>query len=294
MFLVSLLLQLMDENRTALPPWAIIAGIALCFAVAYYAIKKGKNLPRYVGLAGVGLHGVVTTFVLGTAPFLVKATANLQEMPLMAMYLAWFYPKKTACWSLVVYVAGVLGFASIGHGRYLSESGSTHEIVRLILFMTLCMELGFLWRGRVRAEGQVDLLTGAISREGFSARALRELDRARRNGFPISLAVIDLDGFKTVNDEHGHAAGDRVLKNVVNEIRANIRSSDAIFRIGGDEFVLLLPHTNEESASGTLERLRATSSHPWSWGVAEMAAHDTPESMVMRADKSMYKDKRRR
>lgn len=292
--MISLLLQMMDSSRTALPPVVLLIGIGACFSGGYYAIKRGKRLTPAFGLAAVGVHAAVSAYVLATAPFLVKATANLQEMPLMAMYLAWFYPKKTARWSLVGYMTVVLGAAVIGQGRYMSESGSLFECIRLILFMALCMELGFLWRGRVRAEGQVDLLTGAISREGFSPRATKEIERALRNSYPVSLAVIDLDGFKLVNDTNGHDAGDIVLKNVVTEIKSGIRATDAIFRIGGDEFVLLLPHADAEQAALTLTRLRAKTSHPWSWGVAELDAKDTPEAMVLRADKNMYKEKRRR
>lgn len=292
--MISLLLQMMDASRTALSPVALLIGVGACFAGGYYAIKRGKRLTPAFGLAAIGVHAVVSAYVLATAPFLVKATANLQEMPLMAMFLAWFYPKKTARWSLVAYLAIVLGAALVGNGRYMSESGSLYECIRLVLFMSLCMELGFLWRGRVRAEGQVDPLTGAISREGFSPRALRELDRAHRNSYPISLAVIDLDGFKIVNDTHGHEAGDVVLRNVVTEIKARIRATDTLFRIGGDEFVLLLPHADVDQAAKTLNRLQSATSHPWSWGVTEMDGKDTPEAMVLRADKSMYKDKRRR
>lgn len=292
MLAVSLFLQLLDETRTALPQVTIIGGILLCLASLLYIVHKGKAVPKWLGLAAVGLHGLVTAYVLGTAPFLIKAAAVLQELPLMVMYLAWFYPRKTARTAFFIYVVGILGLSSLGSGRYLSESGSTHEIVRLTLFLALCMELGFLWRGHVRAEGQVDPLTGAITREGFSHRALRELQRAQRSGYPLSLAVIDLDGFKHVNDTLGHSAGDEVLRTIVRDIQGSIRSTDTIYRIGGDEFVLLLPRADAASAAKTLARLQSKTSHPWSWGIAEMARHDTPEAMTMRADKNMYKHKR--
>lgn len=294
LFIISLGLQLTDSNRTALMPATLIILISLCVLLMYLAIRLGKALPPSVGLIMVAAHGIMTAYILGTAPVLVKATAALQEMPLMAMYLAWFYPKKVARLGVLLYMVGVLGFASIGSGRYLSAAGSTYEVIRLVLFMGICMELGFLWRGRVRAEGQVDLLTGAVSREGFAPRALKEMERAVRHKYSFSLAVIDLDGFKQVNDSQGHDAGDQVLISVVRAIKGSIRGTDEIFRIGGDEFVLILPHTNESDAVTTLARLSSQSPHQWSYGVAEMVDRDTPEAMVLRADTNMYKYKRGR
>lgn len=294
LFIISLGLQLTDSNRSQLMPAVLVVLIALCVLLVYLAIRLGKDMPQYLGLLMVAGHGIMTAYILGTAPVLVKATAALQEMPLIAMYLAWFHPKTTARWGLVIYLVGVLGFASIGAGRYLTAAGSTYEVIRLVLFMSICMELGFLWRGRVRAEGQIDLLTGSVSREGFAPRALKEMDRAVRHRYPFSLAVIDLDGFKQVNDTQGHDAGDQVLISVVRAIKGSIRATDELFRIGGDEFVLILPHTSEADAVTTLERLSAEAPHQWSYGVTELAERDTPESMVLRADTNMYKFKRRR
>lgn len=293
LFAISLLLQFFDEGRTALSRPAIAMAIVVCIGSAWFALHRGQALPRWFGMAGVAAHAVVATYVLSTAPALIEATAILQEMPLMAMYLAWFYPKQTARLSLAAYLVLVLGVSLASDGRYLGVSGSMHEVIRVTLFMVLCMELGFLWRGRVRADQQVDQLTGAISREGFSPRALKELDRAKRHGYELSLALIDLDDFKCVNDTKGHDAGDQVLANVVSEIRNSIRKTDSIYRIGGDEFVLLLPHTSENAARTMLTRLRSNAHHPWSRGVTQAIDNDTPESMVLRADKDMYADKRR-
>jgi len=290
---MSLFLQFLDESRTAMPKWALMVAFLACVVSVFYTLYKGEDLSKAFGLYGVALHCAVATYVLATAPYLIQATALLQEMPLMAMYLAWFYPKPIARWALAGYLLGTLGFAFIGEGRYLNEAGTVHEMIRVTIFMSLCMELGFLWRGRERAAFQVDPLTGAVTREGFDLRFRKELDRANRHNTPLSLAIIDLDNFKEVNDSQGHDAGDRVLRNIVAEISAQTRQTDVLFRFGGDEFVLLLPHTSEDAAHKLLARLREESTHPWSSGVAQATRGDSAESMLLRADKEMYTNKRR-
>lgn len=294
MFAMSLLLQTFSESRTQYSIPQLLVGIVAALSVFVYAIKQGRHLSKKVGLYMVAVHGAVGAYTLGMADYLVKGTSILQEAPLMAMYLAWFYPKKTARRGLIMYLGGILIFASIGPGIYLGYAGATLEIIRIVLFMWLCMELGFLWHGTVRAESQIDLLTGAISREGINPRMKKAIERAKRHNYPLSVAVIDLDGFKQVNDTLGHDAGDKVLIAVVNDINGSIRASDELFRLGGDEFVLLLPHATEDAAVKTLQRLHDNAPHQWSWGVAEREVGDVPESMILRADANMYKLKRER
>ncbi|MEI8254288.1 MAG: GGDEF domain-containing protein [Deltaproteobacteria bacterium] len=90
------------------------------------------------------------------------------------------------------------------------------------------------------ALARTDALTGAINRLAFHETISREMDLARRAGRAVTLAFVDLDGFKSVNDASGHDEGDRVLRAVVETARATLRDDDLVFRIGGDEFALLL------------------------------------------------------
>ena len=90
-----------------------------------------------------------------------------------------------------------------------------------------------------------------------SSEALtHEIQRAKRYGTPLSLTLFDLDHFKQVNDTHGHPAGDRVLVAVARTVEQSLRESDVLARVGGEEFVVLLPNTNEEGAVDFAERLR--------------------------------------
>lgn len=102
-----------------------------------------------------------------------------------------------------------------------------------------------------------DEVTSALSRRGFLAKAAAELDQVRRTGATASIIVIDIDHFKRVNDSHGHAAGDGVLRVVVARCAGAMRPGDEIGRLGGEEFGVLLPGAARRDASGIAERLRA-------------------------------------
>jgi diguanylate cyclase (GGDEF)-like protein len=108
----------------------------------------------------------------------------------------------------------------------------------------------------LRTIARTDHLTGAMTRRGFTERAEQELARHRRHCRPCSLVVLDVDHFKKINDSHGHPAGDDVLKAVVATCAAELRSTDCLGRMGGEEFAVLLPETGAEDAIACAERLR--------------------------------------
>lgn len=101
-----------------------------------------------------------------------------------------------------------------------------------------------------------DELTGLMNRRGFYERFELELERCRRSGAPMALAMLDVDHFKTLNDTYGHLAGDVVLKALGELLLQNVRKTDAVCRYGGEEFVLLLPGTSQGAALELLERMR--------------------------------------
>lgn len=103
-----------------------------------------------------------------------------------------------------------------------------------------------------------DLLTGVLNRRGFEAAMTRELARARRQNTPLSLALLDIDDFKHINDQHGHATGDMALAHFAQLISGALRKTDTFARMGGEEFVIVLPDTPLEKAADTLARIQAT------------------------------------
>jgi diguanylate cyclase (GGDEF)-like protein/putative nucleotidyltransferase with HDIG domain len=138
-----------------------------------------------------------------------------------------------------------------------------------------------------------DPLTGLRNHREFHESLARELERCRRYGGRVSVVLFDLDGFKAVNDSSGHAEGDRVLRKTAHVLTSSCRSSDMAFRIGGDEFALLLPETGAADATAVAER--AASQLGSSFGVA-VWPDDGPskEGLLSRADDNLYGMKRAR
>jgi len=146
-----------------------------------------------------------------------------------------------------------------------------------------------------------DSLTGALSRAAFMQHAEKEFKRAQRYSRPLSVIMLDIDHFKKVNDQYGHAAGDHVLQIFVEAIEEEIRSTDVIGRIGGEEFALLLPDTTHSAAGYLAERVRQRiNKYPYiagkmlievtaSLGVAVQTPDDADfGTMLQRADEALY------
>jgi diguanylate cyclase (GGDEF)-like protein len=104
---------------------------------------------------------------------------------------------------------------------------------------------------------RTDHLTGVANSRALRERALREILRARKHGYELSVAYLDVDDFKAINDKHGHAGGDRILKLISSITRQALRSTDMVARVGGDEFALLLPNTGAAAAKRVVERVRS-------------------------------------
>jgi diguanylate cyclase (GGDEF)-like protein len=152
---------------------------------------------------------------------------------------------------------------------------------------------------RLRHEASHDTLTGLPNRRAFTTRLAREIDSAE--GF--ALVLCDMDNLKTINDTHGHDAGDKALQLLAGALRSQLRRSDEAYRIGGDEFAVVLPEANRLDAEHVMRRLReavtASALGPAdrihaSFGVAVFEPGDDPERIVARADAELYQAKRRR
>jgi diguanylate cyclase (GGDEF)-like protein len=111
---------------------------------------------------------------------------------------------------------------------------------------------------QLRVQSNIDHLTGIFNRRYFMDRLGEEIDRAARYGTAFAVAVIDIDNFKRVNDEHGHLSGDEILKQLTQVCAKQVREVDTLARIGGEEFALLLPQTGPAEAEDLVERLRAS------------------------------------
>jgi diguanylate cyclase (GGDEF)-like protein len=139
-----------------------------------------------------------------------------------------------------------------------------------------------------------DPLTNLLNRRSFVQRLDAEVARSRRYTRPLALVVFDLDELKTVNDTQGHAAGDEALKLVAEALRATIRSGDNAFRIGGDEFAVILPEADEHDARAAAQRIADELQLAASFGVAVCGADCEAGTLLREADDAMYRMKRRR
>ena len=151
------------------------------------------------------------------------------------------------------------------------------------------------------AEATTDGLTGLHNQRAFHRRLSDEVERARRYGHPLSLVLLDLDGFKAINDLAGHPTGDRVLAEIAGRIEATIRVEAMLARLGGDELAIILPECDDEAAYLVAERIRvAVATAPAavsqrvtvSAGIAERSAQDGEPELIAAADIALYSAKR--
>jgi diguanylate cyclase (GGDEF)-like protein len=156
---------------------------------------------------------------------------------------------------------------------------------------------------RIEELAELDDLTGSFNRRCIMRFLDDEIARAHRLNAPCSIALIDLDWFKRINDTYGHPTGDEVLRTFAITVFANIRTVDRFGRYGGEEFLLVLPDTSSETAARMLDRLRTiVADIDWSGlslglrvtisaGIATLDANETSDSFLARADSALYKAK---
>ena len=150
---------------------------------------------------------------------------------------------------------------------------------------------------RDREQAGLDGLTGALRRERGVMDLQREIDRTRRSDGQLVLAFVDVDGLKAINDDHGHAAGDQLLRDVAAALLNGLRSYDLVVRYGGDEFVCALPGTNLDGAKRRFAEVATmlAEKNPRasvSTGLAELAEPDSLEELTARADAALSAGRR--
>ncbi|MFT3924958.1 MAG: diguanylate cyclase [Myxococcales bacterium] len=234
-----------------------------------------------------------------------------RELNLEPLYLL---PVSVAAWYAGVIPAALIAAVSAVSSQLANEAAGlvylqpelrlTNMAMQLLVGTTVGLLIGHSKHrfALVEWSSRHDALTGLHNARAFYERADEELERARRYRKPLTAAYIDLDNFKTLNDRHGHHAGDTALRTVANLLRRTARASDVTARLGGDEFAILMPETDAEGARAVLERLRselerslADCSELVSASIGAVSFVELPDSveqLMSAADHRMYAVKR--
>jgi diguanylate cyclase (GGDEF)-like protein len=233
-----------------LPLAAVLAGLAL----GPLAVRRGAH-PQFAEL--VGSLGV--TIAMATAAGVTGGTSSplVFLLPVgVVLNAVRAGPRPVALCSLVTAVVFVTVSLAADAGTVLSEP--------LPMLAVLAMQAGVTIASIALAEAElshrrasiVDPLTGLLNRQGLAARFEELRQQALVSDAPITLILFDLDHFKQVNDGHGHDVGDRLLRDVADEVRKSLRRFELVYRVGGEEFLIVLPGLEEWEGGSVAEQLR--------------------------------------
>ncbi len=311
-------------DESALRTTTILAVSALVFWVAFYIWTWRRPNPRSNGFSWLLFATVAAHIVTGTAvcyalgPYtaasgLITVAALLLGMVLLRRRYLWI---AVAGWLVAMVAmhflskAGVLPFLSLFEVSLepsdLAKVAAERAVAAALIYIPLAIVMDHLisvWRAdelSLYEAAQFDSLTGAYAR-GFAVAVMqRALLKASDEDKPLAVLMVDLDHFKRINDAHGHALGDMVLKQTTHAIQSTLRADDIVGRFGGEEFVVLVPGADLKQAMGAAERCRAAVQNmevpgaPYlsvtaSVGVAAFPEHGDELDVLLKAsDQAMY------
>lgn len=271
-----------DKN----PRGAIVGLAVACFLIASYVLARGRRFTSSEALVLV----VLKLFVFGGLTWRTESAGGAMthgaSLSITGVYVMWFLHPVAG--RVVLFFGAAWWFAAILHHDKPDLVPFALSILAQAIALTEVLSQIKRHMDRV---ARTDPLTGAMNRLGVSERLERDLTRASRSGDPLTVIAVDLDGLRTVNNTMGHAAGDRLLASSSRHWRERMRRRDALGRLGGDEFLFVLPSTTAGEADEMLRRFAVSSPGAWSAGVAMARSGDSVESLLSRADQLMYVQK---
>lgn len=280
-------------------PWRLMVGAGMVVAVGgiYAAMTHDRSLQ------GMIVPGYVGMLMLSSAAALWprERRFNAPEMAFFTMFLLF-----------ALFQSALVVSAASGWGKPPATGLATYRAILGLGLPSLYVGMGVAaimvvagdLAHQLRRQMRHDPLTNVLNRRGLDEAAARAIANARRYNRPLALVVCDLDGFKALNDGHGHIAGDAALRGFAQLLTSAVRRGDIVARMGGDEFGLLLVETEAAAAADVMERVRAEitclilpnaprAQLRASFGVAELLAGDEKlDDMVARADAALYDAKR--
>ena len=263
-----------------------VAGAVFELSIAAIVVAWGAGTPSWM-LLGMVAARILVVFAIGAGSgaedVIVTGTYNSIVAVLYVGY--WWHSRITylyatlasACFLVLIHVTG--STKTLTQAWFVLTSllfGLSFALIRVV--------------GAHELRATHDPLTGLLNRNGLEDY-FQVHPRAGRVVMPRTIVVIDLDGFKAINDTCGHVAGDRLLREVGAAWRTALRPDDIAIRIGGDEFLLILPQTDPPGAGGLIARLREVSPITWSYGITPWPGDEDLDHALVRADSLMYQAK---
>ena len=298
--LIHLLIRTGWSERLADPSLTIpqmMAGIILITVLLHYTVElRGGLLAVYFMVMTFGVFALDRLRMFLVSLFALACYTGLE------LYEAVLHPEQF----LLTVSFGHWGILSLGLLWFMFIGGYIHNLQESYRRQSISLEEvnTRLQDAMTRLEELAthDDLTGLINRRRFLERLDEELARCERSGEPLHLAMLDLDHFKAINDEYGHAAGDAVLRGFAGLARSELRRTDLFARYGGEEFAVLLPHGDTGAIHTVLERLRAATEHlrigeapgirvTVSGGITRWHKGDSADTLLQRADEALYRAK---
>lgn len=295
LFLYRGILRFAGSRRPIyLPVGAVVASLAILY---YYSQVDQNIVPRLIAISlTIGLiRGLI-------AVELFRKAYSATSPAIMRLFGA-----SMSFFATVSLDRGLMTFLHGAPANYL-ENNLIQTTTLMLGVVSICLTgLFFLVLSsgdlitNSRNESEQDTLSGAFNRRGIESRLAVELSRADRSSQKLSIALIDIDHFKSINDTHGHAVGDSAIRDVAETISGRLRAYDSLGRFGGDEFLLLLPQTPCSDALIVTDRLsRAVNlltiadtsrTISLSIGLTEAVPGDNAFTLLARADKALYQAK---
>jgi diguanylate cyclase (GGDEF)-like protein len=289
---LALLVRLLAGLGARLPALRLLAGASalwLVYDTVYALVMQYGNYDQGLLIDVPWLLGFVLFGATGLHPSMGELT---QPVAQPNTRLSWRRLGLLTSASLIAPVL-LLSQTLLARGRV---DGLAIGAASMLLFLLVVLRIVGLVRqvedqaAQLAALARHDGLTGMPNRRTWDGELPVAMDRARRDGVPLSVAMLDLDHFKRFNDQHGHQAGDRLLKSATAAWSAMLRTTDLLCRYGGEEFSVLLPGATTEEAAEVLERLRAVTpqEQTFSAGLACWDGQEISEELVARADRALY------
>lgn len=251
------------------------------------------------------ITGVTAVGILGILDFLSGNEVTLSLFYLLPIVLVtWAVDRKTGLFLSFLSGLTLLG-AEIAAGQQYSHPlfYLLNTLIRTLFYVVVVYLVTELKKSRREEQlaARTDFITGAVNARYFNELLQMEINRIRRYPHPITLVYVDVDNFKLVNDLFGHRIGDEVLRCIASELKSQLRSTDTVARMGGDEFVMLLPSTRQAEARLVVSKLYAhlieemkRRNWPVTFSMGVVTCEFSPysaEQLVNMADELMYEVK---